>query len=47
MSDFWVRAVILVATAGLFLSHALEDSASAKSRSDLAASAYLFDRAAR
>ncbi len=47
MSEFWVKAVILVATAGLMLSHALEQSANTIGRPEVAASAYLFDRAAR
>lgn len=47
MSEFWVKAVILVATAGLMLSHALEQSANIKGQPDVAALAYLFDRAAR
>jgi len=47
MSEFWVKAVILVATAGLLLSHAQEQSANTKGQPDLAASAYLFEHSAR
>lgn len=47
MSEFWVKAVILVATAGLLLSHAQDQSANAKGRPDMATSAYIFGHAAR